>query len=494
MASNDRQRVDRLRAGSIGLPHVLFQSVTHMAPAVSLAFVFFVAVSFAGPALPLALVLAVTAVLCVASSVGQLAREMPSAGGLYSYTANALGPKVGFVIGWAFMLIEPFVTPLLLLLGAFLLQDVFANDIGWDTGWVPWVLIGAVLVFLLAYRDIRLSTSAGIALGAFEIGIFLLLAVWIILSAGGENTLAVFDPTNAEAGTWEGTFKGVVFAVAALIGFESAAPLGEEARNPRWTIPRALLLSALAIGLFYIITSYAWVVGTGFEEFTKTTLESANPIRTLAEDYWGWGWWLVFIALINGVLANGNAALNTSSRIAYALSRARAIPSAFARTHPRFRTPHVAIVAQVLAGTVAALLLGWKWDPLTGLTILGTAIGITILAVYITVCVATIAFFWRRRRERFHPWLHGVIPAVGAVFFLVPLYYQYRPLPDYPLRWANWIAPVWLAIGIALSAWLAVRKPEVLANAERIYEQEEAEREIEPGFIHPEPGRPGLAR
>ena len=89
--------VDRgLAREAIGLREVFFQSVTHMAPAVSLAFVFFVAVSFAGPALPRALLLAVAAVLCVASSVGQLAKEMPSAGGLYSYTANALGPKVGF--------------------------------------------------------------------------------------------------------------------------------------------------------------------------------------------------------------------------------------------------------------------------------------------------------------------------------------------------------------------------------------------------------------
>jgi amino acid transporter len=485
---------DRLRAGSIGLPHVLFQSVTHMAPAVSLAFVFFVAVSFAGPVLPLALLLALAAVLCVAASVGQLAKEMPSAGGLYSYTSNGLGTKVGFVIGWAFMLIEPFVTPLLLLLGAFLMEDVFANDIGWDTGWVPWVFIGAVIVFLLAYRDIRLSTSAGIALGAFEIGVFLLLALWIILSVGDAHTLAVLDPTNAEAGTWEGTFKGVVFAVTALIGFESAAPLGEEARRPRWTVPRAILLSALAIGIFYLVTSYAWVVGTGFDEFTQTTLESANPIRTLAEDFWGWGWWLIFIALINGVLANGNAALNTSSRIAYALARARAIPSMFARTHRSFRTPNVAIIVQVLFGLVAALLLGWKWDPLTGLSILGTAIGITILGVYTVVCVATIAFFWRKRRAHFNLLLHGVVPAVGAVFFLIPLYYQYNPLPDYPLRWANWLAPTWIAIGVALAAWFAVSRPEVLRNAERIYEQDEAVEPLDVGFVHPEPAGPNPAR
>ena len=49
--------------------------------------------------------------LCVASTIGQLAREMPSAGGLYTYVANGLGSRIGFVVGWMFMLIEPIVAP-----------------------------------------------------------------------------------------------------------------------------------------------------------------------------------------------------------------------------------------------------------------------------------------------------------------------------------------------------------------------------------------------
>src|SRR5262249_1750825 len=150
----------------------------------------------------------------------------------------------------------------------------------------------------------------------------------------------------------------------ALVGYESAAPLAEESRRPRWTIPRALLLAVLAIGVFYIITSYAWVVGTGFDKFTETTLNAANPIRELAQSFWGWGCWLLFIGLVNGILANGNAALNTASRIAYAMSRAGSLPQQFSRTHRKFGTPHVAIIVQTLLGLVIALLLAWKWDTL----------------------------------------------------------------------------------------------------------------------------------
>ena len=85
----------QLRREAIGLPQVLFQSVTHMAPGAAIAFSIFVSIQFAGPALPLSVLLALVGCACVAASIGQLAKEMPSAGGLYTYVARALGPQAG---------------------------------------------------------------------------------------------------------------------------------------------------------------------------------------------------------------------------------------------------------------------------------------------------------------------------------------------------------------------------------------------------------------
>ena len=116
-------------------------------------------------------------------------------------------------------------------------------------------------------------------LGIFEIVVFVALSAWMILSNTGRLTLQTFNPTHAPGGTYSGVFKGMVFAVLAFIGFESSAPLGEEAKNPRWTIPRAVFLSALSIGIFYLFCSYAWVIGTGFDSFTKSATGVANPWR-----------------------------------------------------------------------------------------------------------------------------------------------------------------------------------------------------------------------
>jgi amino acid transporter len=91
------QRFDHLREHSIGFAQVLFQSITHMAPAAAVAFSLLVGFGFAGPVLPLSVIFALAVGLLIANSVGQLAKQMPSAGGLYTYTSRALGPKVGFL-------------------------------------------------------------------------------------------------------------------------------------------------------------------------------------------------------------------------------------------------------------------------------------------------------------------------------------------------------------------------------------------------------------
>ena len=481
---------DHLREHSIGLPQTLFQSITHMAPGAAIAFSILVSVQFSGPALPLAVAFALIACLLVANSIGQLAKQMPSAGGLYTYVSRALGPAVGFMVGWVFILFEPLVAPLLFLIFAWATTDVFITDTSWNyTGqWWIWVLLAAGIVFFLTYRDVRLSTGAGILLGIFEIGVFVALALWMILSNVDSLTLQTFNPQNNEVGTVEGTFKGMVFAILAFIGFEAAAPLGEEARNPRRTIPRAVIGSALIVGLFYVLTSYAWVIGTGFDNFTETTLALANPWRELGEIFWGAGWVLIFLAIINSAIANANAGVNAATRVLYAMGRNGVLPRALARTHPVHKTPHIAIIVQTLFGVVMAMLFAWKWGPLTGFVVMATALTILVILVYITVCIASIVYYRTEGRAEFNPWLHGVFPVVGALAFLAPLYYQYRPLPDYPMRYANWFAIIWIAIGLLVTLWLWTTRRQALENASRVF-VDDIEPEPEPTTVPaPAPG------
>src|SRR5919205_2019043 len=390
---------DRLRTHSIGLPQVLFQSITHMAPGAAVAYSIYISVPDAQQALPLSVGLALIACICAATAIGQLAKLYPSAGGMYTYAARSLGPGAGFLVAWLFILFEPLVAPFLYLEFGWAMNDVFQTEVGFHYSgqWWIWVVLMTAIVFLLTYRDIRISTTAGVILGAFEIGIFAALSLWMLLSNTGDLNLQPFNPSNA-VGDWSGVFKGMVFAILAFIGFEAAAPLGEEARHPRKTVPRAVVGSAIAIGLFYVLCSYAWVFGAGFDGFVKQAT-GADPWRNLGKVFWSTGWILVFLAICNSIAANSNAAVNAATRVFYALARNGLAPRPLGHTHARFKTPHVAIILMSVLALVISLLFGWKWGPLTGFAMVATGAVPLVSLAYMLVSAGCIWHYWRRRRR-----------------------------------------------------------------------------------------------
>jgi amino acid transporter len=292
----------------------------------------------------------------------------------------------------------------------------------------------------------------------------------MLLSNLDHLTLQPFNPHNAPEGTFTGVGKGMVFAILAFIGFEASAPLGEEAKNPRRAIPRAVVYSCLGIGLFYVLLSYAWVFGEGgVGVFAAKAGASADPWRELAKVFWAGGWVLVFVAIINSIVANSNAGFNAATRVFYAMARNGIAPHALARTHPQFKTPHVAILVNTGIALVLSFLLGWKWGPLNGFIMLATAATVVVIIVYMLVMLGSIRYFLFAKREAFNPLLHLVFPVAGIVLFAFPLYYQYFPLPAYPIRYAAWFALGWIGAGIILGVVMWRTRPEALRAGERLY-------------------------
>jgi amino acid transporter len=473
-AAPERGGFDHLREHSIGLPQVLFQSITHMAPGAAVAYSIYISVPFSRQALALSVLLALIACLCAATAIGQLAKQYPSAGGMYTYAARSLGPWAGFLVAWLFILFEPLVAPFLYLEFGWAMHEVMSTEVGFTyTGqWWIWALLMTVIVFLLTYRDVRLSTTAGVILGAFEIGVFGALALWMLFSNTGDLNLQPFHPHNALGG-WSGVFRGMVFAILAFIGFEAAAPLGEEAKNPRRTVPFAVVGSALAIGIFYILCAYAWVFGAGFNQFVQQAT-GADPWRNLGKVFWGTGWIIVFLAICNSIAANSNAAVNAATRVFYALARNGLAPRPLGHVHPRYKTPSTAIIYMSVFAFGLSLLLGWKWGPLIGFSLIATLAVIVVIVVYMLICLGAIWEYWVKRRAEFNPILHFVMPIGGIVLFFFPLYYQYyKFVPTYPIKYANWIAIGWIVAGVVLTIWLSIARPERLRAMERVYVDDE---------------------
>jgi amino acid transporter len=466
--------VARLERDAIGLAPVLFQSITHMAPAAAVAFSIIFAVTYAGGATPLAVVLALVACLFVAISIGQLAKHLPSAGGLYTYSARGLHPTVGFFVAWGFMLAEPLVAPLLYLIfgnviGVFLTNHF--NTPAWL--WAPFAALAGIGVWALVFRGVRISTEAGVAMGAFEIVVFLALAITLIIAAGSNNTLAVFSPNTGNQHGLGSVFAGMVYTVLAFIGFEASAPLGEEARDARRTIPRAVILSCVLIGVFYLICYYGATVYFGPNLMADQKggffgFNGGDPWDGLAAKVWGPFSILVLLAIINSAFANSNAGANAATRVGYALGRVGILPRALASVHPRFKTPYIAVHVQGALGIALALILGFALgSPLNAFALLGTIATLIVVCIYILTNLANIVFYMREHRDEMNPVWNLIVPVLGIVIFIPVLIaafgFDFAGLGitalTAPANAAPWIVVAWLVLGAVLYFYLSARSP-----------------------------------
>ena len=417
-----RETTAGLRRNAIGLREVTFQSITDMAPGAAIAASIPAGVAFAGGSLPLSVVFALVACLFCAVSIGQLAREMPAAGSVATYAARGLHPAVGFLVAWGYVLVGFLIPPLVLLqLGFTTAATLNAEVSGYPADlWWPWALLGALIVLAAGYYGIRTSARLGTILGIFEVGVFLVLAVFFIVHAGSANTASVFTTKYTPAGFHglTGVIAGSVYTILAFGGFEGAAPLAEETKDPRRLIPRAILIATLSIGALYVFTTYAVDVAYGPAQFHNfTTGTGAASWEGMARSLYGIFWFFVFLAIVNSTIANANAGVNVSTRTAYAMGRIGAFPHFLARVHPKHKSPVTAILAAFIITVAVMLGLGLGYDPVTAFIMVATALVIVIVAVYILMNAACIGFF-ARRRTGFNPLLHLVIPVLGILAFV----------------------------------------------------------------------------
>ena len=460
-----------LRSNTIGLPGVLFQSITTMAPASAVAFSLAAAIPASGGALPLATIIALVVCVLVALNIGAMAKHLPSAGGYFTYVSRGLGQQAGWMVGWLFDLAYLLIVPFQLLVLGPVADSFCAQYLHFSIGWVPWVIIFAVVIFLLTYFGIKLSADVGVVLGCIEIAVFVLLSIWLIVTSGPKNTFAVFTPAyslQGGLGGWQGVLFGMLFVFTAFAGFESSAPLAEESRNPRRIVPRAIILAPICIGIFYVLCSYAGVISWGVNKLAGYT-NDPDPWATLAHGVWGPFSFIVILTILNSALANSNAGVNAVTRVLYAMGRTRTLPTLLSRLN-RYQTPDIAVILTMVVAIVLALWAGLAFGPFPGgFSFLGAVLTIPILIVYIATCVAVPFFYLREHEDEFNVVRHIIVPILPLIVLLFVLYFQFSPLPPAPLLYAGPIVLAWIIIGLIIVAYLSVFAPETLARASEIY-------------------------
>ena len=449
-----------LRHGILGVVDALAQSVALLSLALGVAFASSAAAGEAGIAAPFAYLIAGVGSLCLASVIIRFTRRMASAGGLYTYISRGLNPSAGFLGGWLYGSAFAVGISFVLVIGAFFMSVAMSAHTGIHWGWYPWFFIFLGGLAVLAFLDIRISTRIQLVAAAVGVGAILLLAL-VILFKGGDSGLSLQPLNPAKATSTSNLFLAVVLTFTGFIGFEAAAVLGEEAADPLRAIPKAILTAVLVALVYYVFVTWMMAVGFGIGN-AGTWAKDPAALDTLATRYVG-NWLAVIIDF--SVAASGFIAalggLHLTSRTLYAMGREGGLPRVFAWTHPRFKTPWTGIAFSLVVTLLLGAIFAHHYDPITYFIWMATCATIGILIVYILIALAGIVFFARDRRG-WNPLLDFVIPAGAIAICGYTLYKSLHPTPAYTgiVKWAPWVALIWLAVGVAIDAVLTVTRPE----------------------------------
>ena len=187
--------------------------------------------------------------------------------------------------------------------------------------------------------------------------------MFFVVHAGSHNTGQVFTTHYSPTGL-TGVIGGSVFTLLAFGGFEGAAPLAEEARDPRRTIRRAVLLATLLIGLLYVFTTYAVDVAYGPKGFADfATSPATRPGRAWPARSTGCSGSSCSWPSSTPPSPTPTPGVNVSSRTAYAMGRIGAFPRFLAIVSPRHRSPVNSVLVAFVITVAVTLGLGLGYDP-----------------------------------------------------------------------------------------------------------------------------------
>jgi len=450
-----------LRRDALGLPELVFQGVTHIAPALNIVFTFPIIALKAGPTMPLSLLLATVVCVFIANTVSQFSRYMPSSGGYYAFATRGLGARSGFIATWSYLIYDIFSPAGANGFLGYLIADMLRIQFGLSIAWWLVALVIFVITWMLTREGIRLSMRFTALLGGIELLIMMALAITCFLHPGPDvDALAPLSP-SAAPNHFGGIIAGMVFAILALSGFEAPAPLAQESRDSNRLVGRAVMLSLLTTGGVYVFSSYASAIGWGTGNMAAFA-NNPNPFYAIARALWGSAWWLVAFALINSVIASALACTNAASRVMYTMGRAGTLPAIFGRLHPVHQTPTFAIGFTQLFGYAVVLLVGLLLGPEDVFSFLGTVSALAAIVLYCMANLALTSYMRRVHRDRFTIWQHFAAPWIATLGLLPVMYVTVYPVPDWPYYLAPYLFGVMLLVGFGYMQWLEAREPGAL--------------------------------
>ncbi|GAA2460579.1 MULTISPECIES: amino acid permease [Streptomyces] len=414
------------------------------------------AVPLAGPAVTLAFVFAGLTALFSALSYAELAGTIPVAGSSYSYAYATMGELVAWVCGWC----------LLLEYGV----SVAAVAVGWGD-YLNELLDGTIGVTLPA----ALSSPPGDG-GIFNLPALIVVVLAMLFLLGGAkesaraNTIMVVVKIAALVlfcaigfmGFKSGNYSdfmplgaGSVGAAGAIlffsyIGFDAASTAGEEAKDPKKDLPRAIMLSLVIVTALYVLVAAVAVGAWDWKKFEG----SEASLAAIMNDVTGQSFWGTLLAA-GAVISIASVVLTVlygQTRILFAMSRDGLVPKVFGKVNPKTGTPRTnTVIVSLFCGVLAAAV---PLGELVNATSIGTLFAFALVNIAVVVLRYTKPELQRSFKVPFGP----VFPVLGFAFCGYSMYSLDM------ITWA--VFGIWMAVGLVFYFLYGMRRSR-LATAEK---------------------------
>ncbi|ALI24246.1 Putrescine importer [Mycolicibacterium fortuitum] len=413
----------RLRR-ALGLPSLVLFGLVYMVP-LTVFTTYGIVTQTTGGRLSVAYLVTLAAMVFTARSYARMAVAYPVAGSAYTYTQRSFGAPVGFLAGWS-LLLDYLFLPMInyLVIGIYLNAAVPAIP-----GWVFVVLsIAAVtLLNIVGIVSVARANLVIVAIQAIFIVTFLVLACSKVFGLGTVDLLAPIHGDGGATG-FSPVLAGAAILCLSFLGFDAVSTLSEEAKDPKRSVPQAIMIATVVAGVIFVVLSYLGQLVFPSNEFTDVESGSLDLMLTAGGQFLQTFFTAAYVA---GALGSAIASQASVARILYAMGRDGVLPrSFFGHVSPRFATPVYAILAVSAVSLLATVI---------SLTTLASVISFGALVAFSVVNLSVIKHYFVDRRER---------DGVGLISNLL------LPLIGFLLTVWLWTSLSGLTLVIGLS-WLA---------------------------------------
>jgi amino acid transporter len=385
--------------------------------------------------------------LCGALSLGELAAALPETGGLYAYLREGWGRLPAFLFGWSELVLirANALGGIAVVFGEYLLRSIGVDPV---EHWIGARCLSAGAIAFAAAANIR-----GANIGAFIVGI----ATWAKFAAlvvlafsafllGGSHGATASNLTTGSGGPLLIGNMGLAL-VSILWAYDGWADLSfasGEVKEPQRNLPRAIILGTLAIIVIYLLTNVAYLYVNPIATVARSRLVAADTMLAI---FGRAGVVLVSLFVMISSFSSLNGSMLASPRIFFAMADDRLFFKSIASVHPRYKTPHVAILLAGLLGM--ALVLSRSFEALTDTFVLA-------IWPFYAVGVAAIYPLRARRPDLARPYRAIGYPVVPAIFVIAVAAFVVNAFVQDPL--STGITFALIAVGIPVYAVVFARR------------------------------------